>query len=70
MMLRVCNCAFRVEIFKMATVAMVTMKVFKMWSDCDETSLTLGCAHKRKVFNELWISKHWISSRQLAIGSH
>ena len=56
----------------MAAVAMVTMKVKHMFlSDCNETSQewSLGCADVQKVFIELWISKHWISSRQLILTS-
>ena len=44
------------EIFKMAAVAMVTMKVKNMFlSDCNETSqeCSVGCADVQKVFIEI-----------------
>ena len=42
-----CSCALMIKYFKMATVAMITMKVEKILflSDCNETSQewSLGC---------------------------
>jgi hypothetical protein len=48
---------------QMATIVIETMKVYLFWSDCNQTlqdwSGIYSCA---KMFIELWISKHWISS--------